>query len=1113
VLTVSADRPLPPGVYDAPITHEIVARLASHDEPLREIEALDPSESPRALARLVQARMIHALAAFPTSREDALERQLDLTNQVLSLLEGVHASGASAADHLAPPGRRLLAVRTPAVGLGVPISPPRPEIPLSSSDLLVNGRHDVSLGPEVKREIASADRVDLLCSFLKWSGFRLVEEALADLTRRRPGSLRVLTTAYMSATDRRALDALRDLGAEVRVSYDVTRTRLHAKAWLFHRESGFSTACVGSSNLSAAAMLDGLEWNVRLSEIDNRPILEKFRTTFEQYWDDPEFRPYVAEEFDQAIDAQRAATKQYLFLFDVEPRPHQREILEQLQAERAKGHFKNLVVAATGTGKTVVAALDYKSLSRTAGPESPRPGTGRGLGEGPRPPLLFVAHRREILEQSRATFEVVVRDPSWHGELHVGDERPVRGQHVFASIQSLSADRIAALAPDAFDVVIVDEFHHAAAESYERLLAHLRPRVLLGLTATPERTDGRSILQYFDGRIASELRLWKALDQQLLSPFQYFGVGGAPGLSAVPWSAGHYDTARVSNLYTADDYFARLVLRETQKRVRDAGAMRALGFCVDIAHATFMARKFTEAGLPSAVVSALTSKTERERALGELRAGSLRAIFSVDLFNEGVDVPDVDTVLFLRPTESATVFLQQLGRGLRKTATKDCLTVLDFIGDAHRRFRFDLRYRAIVGGTRRSIRTEIERGFPSLPSGCVIQLDRQSQEAVLKNIDHALGLGKRALVEDLKSLAAAHGDIDLATFLRETECDPSDLYGNDWTWSRLRREAGLDPRVDLTDEDAQVERALSRMLHIDDAGRLDGLRAIVNRETSPVADPSDAMHRALFVLLGWVRSPYAEMARAWAHLWSRPWLRSEVSQLLAVLSDRSRWLGTTLGGPLGDVPLAVHGTFTLDEILAAFDERNAKGGVKRIQTGVFHLEARKSDLLFVTLEKSEKHYTPTTLYDDYPISPTRFHWESQSTCHEDAPAGRRYMAARSSASDGAAAPTKDRAAVPPTWQDGASVPSPRSGERARVRGRSEAIELPDSSRTDPAPPGNVVLFVRQRRSDDRGETMPYLCLGRVFYREHRGGRPMQIEWELETAMPSWWYQETKRAAG
>lgn len=1024
---------MPEGLYDAPITAELEHALRALDAARIDKDALDPNDSPRALTRLVAQRLIHALSSFPTSNEDALEKQLALTNQILALLTAVPGSGATLEHQVLSPGERLLAVRRPSVGLGAATSPPRPELPLSSSDLMVNGRHDVTIGREVPREIASADRVDLLCSFLKWSGFRLVEDALTELVRQKPGSLRVLTTAYMSATERRALDALTALGAQVRVSYDTQRTRLHAKAWLFHRETQFSTACVGSSNLSAAAMLDGLEWNVRLSEVDNRPILDKFRATFEQYWADPEFRPYDPHEFDKAIHRQLNQAARHLFVFDVAPRPHQQEILAELAAERSKGHHRNLVVAATGTGKTIVAALDYARLRKSL----------------PRARLLFVAHRREILEQTLTAFQVVLKDAAF-GELLVGNDRPVRGEHVFASIQSLSKERIEALNPDDYDVVIVDEFHHAAADTYQRLLDKLRPQILLGLTATPERADGKSILSHFDGRIASELRLWKALDQELLSPFHYFGIGAGPDLRAVPWSGGRYDTTRLSNLYTADHVFARRVLSETQRRVRDISTMRALGFCVDVAHAEFMAARFNDAKLPARAISANSSPVVRAQALNALRNGELRVLFSVDLFNEGVDVPDVDTVLFLRPTESATVFLQQLGRGLRKSATKECLTVLDFIGGAHRRFRFDLRYRAIVGGTRRGIQKEIERGFPSLPSGCVIQLDRQSQDAVLQNIEHALGLGKKALIEDLRAL----GDVSLSRFLEETGTELEDLYSQEWCFTRLRREAGLLPDTEHSKDDAQVERAFSRMLHLDDGFRLAGLRALVSPSAPPTPNPQDPLHRWLFVLLGWVREPYAEMARAFGHLWSRPALRSELTQLLALLEDRSRWIGA----PLPGLPLALHATYSLDEIVSGIDERSEKGGLKRIQTGVFHVPARKLDLLFITLEKSEKHYTPTTLYDDYPISPARFHWESQSTCHEAAPAGKRYLAAKPGADSG------------------------------------------------------VLLFVRQRRSLD-GITQPYVNLGPAFYRSHRGGRPMQIEWDLQTPMPPWMYQETKRAAG
>jgi hypothetical protein len=617
----------------------------------------------------------------------------------------------------------------------------------------------------------------------------------------------------------------------------------------------------------------------------------------------------------------------------------------------------------------------------------------------------------------------------------------------------LHANQLAQIAPDYFDVVIVDEFHHAAADTYDALLDHLKPRVLLGLTATPERADGQSILKWFDGRVASELRLWKALDQGLLSPFQYFGVGGAPDVSAVSWSRGRYDSAELSNVYTADHIFAKRVLQEVAKKVTDPTKMRALGFCVDIAHAEFMANVFNDAGLRSAPVSANTKDADRAKHLQELGRGDLRCIFSVDLFNEGIDLPDVDTVMFLRPTESATVFLQQLGRGLRRSERKECLTVLDFIGDAHRRFRFDLRYRAIVGGTRRSVEREIDEGFPMLPSGCTIQLDRQAQRIVLDNIRGQLGAGIKGLVDDLRGVGAA---ATLADFLTKAGIEPEDLYANGRYWTALRREAGFETRP-VGPDDQRIGRALSRMLHIDDSSRLDGIRAFV-RGSLPRADDTDAPQRDLFVLLGHLHESYSQLSAAWTALWNSDALRDEIDQLLGVIADRVRRTTIALSGGLAGVPLRVHATYSLDEIMAGFDERNSKDGVKRIQLGVHYIKKRRCDLLFVTLEKSEKEYSPTTLYNDYAISPTRFHWETQSGCHEGTPAGRRYIDSKV--------------------------------------GRD-----------------HVVIFVRQRRNDARGETMPYLFLGEARYATHRGKRPMQIEWDLTEAMPAWFYQETKVAAG
>src|SRR5258708_28619155 len=339
------------------------------------------------------------------------------------------------------------------------------------------------------------------------------------------------------------------MGAEVKVSYDTDNTRLHAKAWLFHRFSGFSTVFIGSSNLSTSAMLDGVEWNVRLTQTDAPTIVEKFAATFETYWADPDYERYDPtkdiDKFDTAVRRASADGAQGVAFvgIDVEPWPYQREMVEQLNVEGYRqGRWHNLVVAATGTGKTVVAALDYRRLSHR---DEPLPWSVKQ-----RPlSLLFVAHRREILKQSLSMFRTVLHDGSF-GELYVDGAMPNQWRHVFASVQSLRPDVLDRIQPTHFDVVIVDEFHHAAAPTYRNLLEHLRPKVLLGLTATPERTDGEPILAWFGDRIAVELRLWDALDRGLLSPFHYFGVHDNVDLSRLTWRRGRYDGRALENDYT-----------------------------------------------------------------------------------------------------------------------------------------------------------------------------------------------------------------------------------------------------------------------------------------------------------------------------------------------------------------------------------------------------------------------------------------------------------------------------------------------------------------------------------------------------------------------------------
>jgi len=1015
---------LPSGLYDELVTVALRERLEDPALVARRVPLTSDNAS-EVLARHVFKLVAAVLSSVKGTETERVARQIEVANRLLAGLgEG---DGFVTREDNVTDERLLHVLRREAVRLGVG-ELTRPSISLRHSDLIVNGPKDLRVGREIQREIVSADRVDVLVSFVKWTGFVEIRDALRAFSDRYAGKppLRILTTTYMGATEVEALDGLTQLGADVRVSYDVRRTRLHAKAWLFHRETGFSTGIVGSSNLSHAALRDGCEWNVRLANVDNAPILRKFEATFSQYWDEGAFEPYDRDRFVEVLAARANPERDALAVaVRLHPYPHQSVVLEALEAERAAGHNQNLVVAATGTGKTVVAALDYRTLcSRLGG----------------RPSLLFVAHRREILEKSRATYRAALADGSF-GELLTGTDKPLDGRHVFASIQSLHARRLKELNPHAYDVLVVDEFHHAEADTYTALLAHMRPKILLGLTATPERTDGQSILHWFGDRVAAESRLWDALDQGLLTPFQYFGVDDQTDLSHVDFRGGRYSVASLEQLYTADEHRAAQVLRALADRVRDPSTMRALGFCVSVKHAAFMAAYLCRRGLRAASVTGETPLSDRRRALKQLAAGELCAIFTVDLFNEGVDIPAVDTVLFLRPTESATLYLQQLGRGLRLHEGKSCLTVLDFIGRANRRFRFDRRFRAMLGGgTRSEVRDAVESGFPRLPSGCSIQLEAEAQRSVLENLKQVLS-NWGALADDLEE------DWPLETFLERADVDLRELYLSGKCFAQLRHRRGFVPNA----PESAVTRALPRLLHVDDGERLRRWRGWISHPRPPLADPSDPYQIMFFAALGQAQRPLHELGEFFASLWSDHVVLDEVRQLLGVLDDRRRKTTHVLPG----LPFQVHATYSRDEVSAGLVEVR-KGKLLRTQGGVYKCEAHQCDVLFVTLEKDEKDFTPTTLYNDYPMSKRRFHWESQGATRLESATGRRYRQ------------------PPPDWR--------------------------------------ILLFVRQAKSDERKLTMPYLFLGPVRCVSARGERPIEIVWELERPMPAAWFNEVKIAA-
>jgi superfamily II DNA or RNA helicase/HKD family nuclease len=965
------------GLYETLVTESLNREISALPDSLHpNFLELDGAEAPDRIALHIARVIERYIGDRPKS--DRASAGIALAQKIVDLISASHDGRDTSEERPLTPGRVLSAVFGLAPD-GSPRVEQRPVTPLLDSVLLSNAPGEPSLGYQVKQEIASADRIDLIMAFIRKSGLKPL---LGELERHCGDGrqLRVLTTVYTGTTEAHALDILRDLGAQVRVSYDTTGTRLHAKAWVFHRESGFSTAFIGSSNLTHQAQHSGLEWNVRISGARNPTLLEKISALFESYWHQGDFQTYNPAEFANAVQLVRQpqTTEFVLPPTEIELKPFQERLLEQIAIAREQGHHRNLLVAATGTGKTVMAAVDYVRLRAVL----------------PRARLLFVAHRKEILKQAKGTFCHALRDPSF-GELWVDSEVPQEFAYVFASIQSLAVNGLMSLGPNHFDVVVIDEFHHAAASSYRRLLEIVRPRELLGLTATPERSDGLSILDYFDGRIAAELRLWDAIDQQRLCPFSYYGIHDDVDLTKVAWRRGRgYDIDGLTNVLTADDARARFILQELSKHVDDVLQIRALGFCVSVAHARFMARVFNQYGVPSIAIWADTEERDRVQALRDLQDGRIRVLFSVDLFNEGVDIPAVDTLLMLRPTESATLFMQQLGRGLRRHGTKRICTVLDFVGQHRAEFRFDIKFCALFRVGRGTLERQITQDFPFLPAGCHFELQRKAKETVLASLKNSLPTSARDQAAALR-VASSKGDCSLVEFLEEAGLVLEDVYKADGQcWSDLRERAGL-AVLPAGPVEAELRKAIGRLLHIDDDLRISTYLALLQLDTPPDETALDEKTRRLLRML--VASvvtgkkatfPGMSLSDACVVLWKHPQVRAELMELLPLLKPRRQHQHRSLSSQPA-TPLFVHTRYTRVEIQAALNDGD-RCHPPPWREGVRWLPDPKIDVAVFTLDKTSGRFSPTTRYRDFAIDTGHIHWESQSRTRADHPTGIRY---------------------------------------------------------------------------------------------------------------------------
>lgn len=921
----------------------------------------------------------------------------------------------------------------------------RPETSISRTSLFTGSKKEPNLNEEMKKEIFSADEICMLVSFIRWSGLRTILDELKRFTESGK-KLKVITTSYMGATQPKAIEELAKLqNTQIKISYDTERTRLHAKAYVFKRDSGFTTAYVGSSNMSNAAMTSGLEWNVKMSEKESFDIITKINATFETYWNDAIFENYDNSEESRnrlytALKKNKTNENDMSFEFDIKPYAYQKEILENLQAEgKVFNRNKNLVVAATGVGKTVISAFDYKKFR----------------DENPRARLLFVAHREEILKKSRDTFRYICKDLNF-GELLVGNNKPDSIENLFVSIQSLNSSKLLErTTPDFYDYIVIDEVHHGAAKSYQKLLEFYKPKVLLGLTATPERMDGADITKYFDKRMAYEMRLPEAIDNKLLCPFQYFGVSDFVDLSKLKWTRGGYETSELENVFVLDTEIAKRrakeIIQNTIKYVDDMDDVKALGFCVSIKHAEFMAEEFNNAGIPSVALTGNSDKELRNDISNKLISGEIKIIFTVDLFNEGVDIPQINTVLFLRPTESLTVFLQQLGRGLRICEGKDCLTVLDFIGQSNKNYNFADKFRALIGKTKNSVETYVKDGFNMLPKGCFIKLEKQAKEYVLRNIK-GLKNSRDVLISKMKYFVNDTGkELNLKNFLEYANVTLEEFYKSDRTFTKLKVDSEIIPEVNCKNEDF-IARRIPVLLSMDSP-------KLIRFAIDYINNPDMKLNYEEKILLNmFYYTFYSEIPNKQGlssekegilELVKTQEYRNEILEILNILYERINCVPVANSYDFIN-PLEVHSTYTLAQIMASyeyFDEHSKPS----FREGVKYFEDKNLDIFLVTLNKSDKDFSEATLYEDYAINENLFHWQSQNRDSQESKNIQRYIHSN----------------------------------------------------------GRISLFVRDYKKEN-GITSPYMYLGECEYVNHSGNKPVSFVWKLKNSIPGKFISEANK---
>ncbi|MCD1261414.1 DUF3427 domain-containing protein [Paenibacillus athensensis] len=1051
--------------------HEEILHKHKTYPPNQQIHKLHPAQHTNSLIQQVLRDLTQAFKEL--EKQNQLQEMMELTRQVKQLLpNSKHAE-------LDLP---LKAIHYRHDDFPIPMYP---EFFLTNPLLLTN-QNAMHLFRALKYELMTADQAFFMVSFVRWSGLQLLLKSIDQFKKDQPNKkIKILTSTYLKITEPKALKSLLLLpNVETKV-FNSGKVSFHTKAYLFERISNLNTAIIGSSNLTYSALKTGHEWNVKLPGDTLQSVFLNARDAFETYWNDANavpldaalidtyekeynnkkimlVNPYTAAEH---VDFTEATVKPEEDQGPIQPNKMQVEALEALSKTRSNQHTKAVVIAATGTGKTYLSALDVHAFQANT--------------------MLFLAHRDEILESSQKTFIQVFGQKDGFGKL-TGIHKEGYKPYLFGSVRTLSKDEVLyQYSPEHFDYIVVDEFHHAEAATYKKVLDYFKPKFLLGLTATPERMDGRDVLELCNHNVVYEIRLREALEEGLLVPFRYFGLSDPTvdyeevGIQ----SNGQFkenELVRVLNTHERVDY----VLEMIRKFGHDGPFMKALGFCATIEHAQYMSDACNQRGVGAGYLTGDNTPDQRQTLIRRLEDDTdpLQIIFTVDIFNEGVDIPRINLVLFLRPTESATIFIQQLGRGLRKAPGKEYATILDFIGNYKKSFIVPL---ALSGQynhkafDRESLRVAVETDFANLPEGCFVDLEEVSRKQILEKIE-SIKLDRDLMLKEVynqfrKELGRSP-EIEDFLYVEGAPSFHSFIfkYGS-WveTKKRMKDLNELDRSILANEVFLKVIRRVEGLLPVKWPYELIILYVAISKGKVCQEDVVNELQFRFAISIS-AENHAKKIHRAMEKLaetptkksWSFGKLKNGDFSLSTVVADTiqsNSLFKDYLGGRLeyglaefrrvyrpgvffqSEKNVVLYQNYTRNDLIYLFESDVQEGswreGVSRVGSHY---------LLFVNLNK-EKRVAEHLKYHDYFIDQQHFHWQSQNSTSHKSTVGQNYV-------------------------------------HHKQRGF------------------HIHLFVRKFERM-HGVTLPLMYLGEVDYVSSHGDKPMNVTWKLHQPIPEALYMD------